>query len=96
MATAEGTESRLLGAGFAEVHCWLEPSPVTPDDPLAYMATITLGAHIQRLDEGDRDEFVANVAARMAPPDGGPITIDYVRLNIDATKPPDGEGTNAT
>jgi trans-aconitate 2-methyltransferase len=82
MATAEETETRLLAAGFDGVHCWLEPAPVTPDDPHLYLKTITLGSHVQRLDESDRADFVANVVGRMSA--SGPVTIDYVRLNIDA------------
>ena len=83
-ATPEETSARLEAAGFVEVNCWLEPNPVVPDDPRSYMETITIGAHVQRLEtQADRDAFMDEVMARMAQP----ITIDYVRLNIDARKP---------
>lgn len=75
------TERRLAAAGFTGVRCWLQPNPVVPDDPLAYLATIPLGAHLDRLPAGSRDAFVRAVAARLPEP----ITIDYVRLNLDAT-----------
>jgi trans-aconitate 2-methyltransferase len=84
MATAEETADRLAAAGFVDVRCWLEPAPQVPDEPLEYLRTINLGAHLDRLDEPDRGEFVTRVAAHL--PD--PITIDYVRLNLDARVPP--------
>jgi trans-aconitate 2-methyltransferase len=81
-AEPEQTERRLRAAGFPEARCWLHPNPIVPDDPLAYLATIPLGAHLDRLPAESRNAFVSAVADRL--PD--PITIDYVRLNIDATR----------
>ncbi len=83
MATAEETASRLESAGFTEVHTWLEPAPQVPDEPAEYLRTVNLGAHLHRLDEPDHDEFVRLVLARLPEP----VTIDYVRLNIDARRP---------
>jgi trans-aconitate 2-methyltransferase len=81
-ATPQDTERRLAAAGFAEARAWLQPRPVTPDDPHAYLAEINLGAHLGRLPEELRSAFVDDVIDRLG---GPPITIDYVRLNIDAT-----------
>lgn len=82
--TAEATAARLEGSGFTDIRCWLEPNPVTPDDPHEYLATIILGAHTDRLPSDDRrSAFVDEVVAEMPKP----VTIDYVRLNIDARKP---------
>lgn len=83
MATAEETSARLSAAGFVEVRCWLEPTPQVPDDPADYLRTVNLGAHLHRLDEPDHAAFVAKVIERL----GEPITVDYVRLNIDAARP---------
>jgi trans-aconitate 2-methyltransferase len=80
-ATPEDTERRLKAAGFAEARAWLTERPVTPDDPHAYLAEINLGAHLQRVPEELRAAFVDDVIERLG---GAPITIDYVRLNIDA------------
>ncbi len=80
-ATPQETERRLHDAGFRDVRCALVPRPVTPEDPRAYLAEIVLGAHLERLPEPLREPFVADVAARL----GERPTIDYVRLNIDAT-----------
>jgi trans-aconitate 2-methyltransferase len=81
-ATPQDTERRLAAAGFAEARAWLQPRPVTPDDPHAYLTEINLGAHLGRLPEALRSGFVDEVIDRLG---GPPITIDYVRLNIDAT-----------
>src|SRR5919112_4387962 len=32
-ASPEDTEARLLAVGFDDVRCWLQPWPVTPEDP---------------------------------------------------------------
>jgi trans-aconitate 2-methyltransferase len=81
-ATPQDTERRLAQAGFAESKAWLQPRPVTPDDPHAYLTEINLGAHLGRLPDELRSPFVDEVIDRLG---GAPITIDYVRLNIDAT-----------
>ncbi|HEX4978548.1 MAG TPA: class I SAM-dependent methyltransferase [Acidimicrobiales bacterium] len=84
--TAEATAERLRASGFTAVECWLEPNPVVPDDPHVYLETIVLGAHVERLPTGRRDEFVTEVVDLL----GTPVTIEYVRLNIDARRPEAG------
>ncbi len=74
-------EASLRTAGFREARCWLTPAPVTPSEPREFMRTVILGAHLDRLPEDLHDPFVAAVHERL----GDPLTIDYVRLNIDAT-----------
>ena len=37
-AGPEETEERLRDAGFTEARAWLEPWPVRPDEPAAYLA----------------------------------------------------------
>jgi trans-aconitate 2-methyltransferase len=80
-ATPEDTERRLKAAGFAETRAGLTERPVTPDDAHAYLTEINLGAHLQRVPEELRAAFVDDVIERLG---RAPITIDYVRLNIDA------------
>jgi trans-aconitate 2-methyltransferase len=82
-AGPDETADLLRAAGFTDVRCWLQPHPITPDEPLEYLATVPLGAHLDRLPEARRRPFVEQVAARL--PD--PVTADYVRLNIDARRP---------
>ncbi len=83
-AGPEETEERLRAAGFAEARCWLEPKPVTPPDPLRFTMTVTLGPHLARLPEEKRRPFAEAVLAQSPEP----LTLDYVRLNIEARVPP--------
>jgi trans-aconitate 2-methyltransferase len=85
-AGPEETEQRLATAGFAEARCWLQPAPLTPEYPLEFLATVTLGPHLARLPVELRDGFTRAVAAEL----GDPVTLDYVRLNIDALRGPNG------
>jgi trans-aconitate 2-methyltransferase len=80
-AAPEETEKRLRAAGFSEARAWLHDVPVTPDDAHAYLTEINLGAHLGRLPEDLRPRFVDAVIERLG---GPPVTIDYVRLNMDA------------
>ena len=48
-----------------------------------YLRTVNLGAHLHRIDEPDHPEFVRRVLERLPEP----VTIDYVRLNMDAVRP---------
>jgi trans-aconitate 2-methyltransferase len=79
----EETAARLAAAGFTDVATWLEPWPVVPDDPGEYLATVTLGAQVQRLPEELRAGFVGEVLEGLE----APVTVDYVRLNLTARRP---------
>ena len=82
--TPEATTNRLAAAGFVDIRCWLteEPTRLEPGEPFeAYLRTVVLGAHLERLAPSERDPFVRDVASRL-----GEATIDYVRLNIDAVR----------
>jgi trans-aconitate 2-methyltransferase len=83
--TPEATTRRLEAAGFVDIDCWLndEPTRLEPGEPfVAFLRTVILGAHLERLPPDQRDAFVDEVASRL--PD---TTIDYVRLNILARRP---------
>jgi len=82
-AAPEPTEERLRNAGFSEARCWLEPKPYTPAEPLRFTMTVTLGPHLARLPEELRRPFAEDVLALCAQP----LTLDYVRLNIEARVP---------
>jgi trans-aconitate 2-methyltransferase len=82
-ATAEDTRERLTRAGFADVDCWLEPRPVTPADPRAFVQTVCLVRHLDPLPEGLRGPFIDRVLARA----GDPLVLEYVRLNMSALHP---------
>ena len=82
-AAPEPTEAKLRAAGFAEASCWLEPKPYTPVDPLRFTMTVTLGPHLARLPVSSRQPFAEAVLELC----GRPLTLDYVRLNIEARVP---------
>jgi trans-aconitate 2-methyltransferase len=79
-AGAEETRAVLLGAGFGEARCWLEPAPVVPEHPREFLRTVILAPHIQHLPEPLREPFLEDVIQHV----GTPVEVDYVRLNIDA------------
>jgi trans-aconitate 2-methyltransferase len=83
-ATPEDTRRRLEAAGFEAVDTWLsdEPTPVAPGAPMReFLRTIVLGTHVEGLDPEAQDAFLDAVAARLPA-----SAIDYVRLNIVATR----------
>lgn len=82
--TPEATTARLEAAGFTDVQAWLQPEPTEfePGEPFeTYLATVVLGAHLDRLPEDERPGFVRAVAERLPGP-----RIDYVRLNVVARR----------
>lgn len=76
------TEKRLRAAGFEDIECWLEAWPVDPDEPRAYLETVCLGPHLERLPGNTHEPFLDAVMARL----GEAPTLDYVRLNIVARR----------
>jgi trans-aconitate 2-methyltransferase len=80
-AGAPETAGRLERAGFEEVDTWLEPYPVTPEDPRAYFTAVCLGPPLEQLPGELRERYVDEVYTRA----GG--TLDYVRLNMNARRP---------
>jgi trans-aconitate 2-methyltransferase len=81
-AAPEETEERLRAAGFATARCWLEPKPVTPDRPLEFTSTVTLGPLLAQLPEDLRRPFAEAILEESEQP----LTLDYVRLNIEASR----------
>jgi trans-aconitate 2-methyltransferase len=81
-ATPHDTERRLRAAGFSHARAWLQERPVTPDDAHGYLRELNLGAHLGRLPDDLHTRFVDDVLEALG---GPPVTIDYVRLNFDAT-----------
>jgi trans-aconitate 2-methyltransferase len=80
-AGPDETEEKLENAGFDDVKTWLQDKPLTPEYPLEFLATVTLGPHLALLAEELRDDFTNAVAAKL----DDPLTLDYVRLNLDGT-----------
>lgn len=83
-AGADETKRRLENAGFTDVEVALDPDPcrLEPGEQLeSYLATIVLGAHLDRLPEEEHEAFVRAVAERLPEP-----VVDYVRLTFSARK----------
>jgi trans-aconitate 2-methyltransferase len=76
------TAARLERAGFGDVACWLEPRPVTPPEPRAFVQTVCLVRHLDPLPDALRDRFIDRVLARA----GQPLVLGYVRLNMAAVR----------
>jgi trans-aconitate 2-methyltransferase len=81
-AGPEETEQRLREAGFAEVSCWLQPKPVTPERPLDFVMTATIGPQLDLLPEELRRPFAEAVLDLSAKP----LVLRYMRLNIEARR----------
>jgi trans-aconitate 2-methyltransferase len=87
-AGPDETAQRLRDAGFVDVSAWLEPRPVVLDDAHAFLRTVVLGSYLERLPEEAHDDFVEAVREELET--DGAVTLDYVRLNMSATRAPDG------
>jgi trans-aconitate 2-methyltransferase len=81
-ASPEETEERLRRAGFDDVRCWLEDKPVQPENPYDFTTTVTMGPHLARLPEQLRRSFAEAVLEL----EDDPLTLNYVRLNIEASR----------
>ncbi|MEV0402167.1 class I SAM-dependent methyltransferase [Actinoallomurus sp. NPDC050550] len=83
-ADAEETRRRLERAGFTDVRVALVPDParLEPGEQFeTYLATVVLGAQLDRLPPSEHREFVHAVAAELAEP-----VVDYVRLEFSARR----------
>ncbi|MDQ3793469.1 MAG: methyltransferase domain-containing protein, partial [Actinomycetota bacterium] len=86
-ADPETTKKRLEAAGFEEVETWLHDEFTefcSVERLTRFLRTAVLKHHLSFLPEAKRDPFAEAVAARLA--EGGPLAVDYVRLNMLATR----------
>lgn len=79
-AAPDETEQRLRDAGFTDVRCWLQPKPVQPERPLAFLSVVTLGPILDQLPPEKRRPFAEAVLEQHE----SPLVLDYVRLNVEA------------
>jgi trans-aconitate 2-methyltransferase len=85
------TTRRLLEAGFTDVDVRLVPDPARlerGEQLEAFLATVMLGAQLRAMPGEDRRPFVHAVAQSLPEP-----VIDYVRLQIRATRAGSGRST---
>jgi trans-aconitate 2-methyltransferase len=81
-ASPAETEERLRRAGFVDVRCWLEDKPVEPENPYEFTTTVTMGPHLSHMPQELHRPFAEAVLAQTPEP----LVLNYVRLNIDATR----------
>lgn len=87
-ADAETTRARLEAAGFEEIETWLQDEVTrfgSRDELARFLKTVVLGRHLERLPEAEHQPFADAVAEKLAAAEEA-FTIDYVRLNILATR----------
>lgn len=82
------TEERLEGTGFRDAEVWLHEEPTrfgSVGELARFLANVVLGGHLERLPEDEGEAFARAVAEEIVAGDGDPL-LDYVRLNIMATR----------
>jgi trans-aconitate 2-methyltransferase len=87
-ADPETTKARLEAAGFEEVETWLHQEPTgfgSVEELARFLKTVVLHRHLERLPAPDREPFAVAVAEKVAAVEYPPV-MDYVRLNILATR----------
>jgi trans-aconitate 2-methyltransferase len=80
----DATAERLERAGFSDVETWLQPWDAEPPEPEDFIRTVCLHPQLEVLPPELHDAFVADVMAAA----GDPLVLDYIRLNINATRRP--------
>ena len=89
-ANAEFLMAHVLGGGWADARADTYDVQVELpdlDEAGAYLRTIILRAHIRHLPESRHDAYTSAVLDEYIERHGPPFTVDYVRLNLWATKP---------
>lgn len=88
-ANVDDTRARLVAAGFTDVNVWLEGEPTpfaTRDAFVTFLRSVVVRHELAALpDDAARDAYLAALAD-LAATDAPPYTLDYVRLNFDATR----------
>ena len=86
-ADPETTRARLAAAGFEAIETWLHDEHTefgSVEELARFLKTVVLRPHLAVLPEAEREPFAAAVAERLA--GRGRLVVDYVRLNMLATK----------
>lgn len=89
-AGPEDTERRLQAAGFVDAKAWLEPAPTRFANAEAFrqfLEAVVLRVHVARLTDPPQRQDFLNELVDEAAADPDPYTLDYVRLNLEASRP---------
>jgi trans-aconitate 2-methyltransferase len=88
-STAEEAARQLMGAGFTDIHAWLEPAPAllaSAEDYRAFIATVNYRAQVAALPPSLQNPFLDRIT-ELAGQQDEPFLLDYWRVNISATRP---------
>jgi trans-aconitate methyltransferase len=83
------TRDRLAAVGFVDVRANLEPAPASfasEGDYREFVTTVIYHPHLARLPDPLKPGFIDEVT-RLASQQVQPFTLDYWRLNMEATRP---------
>jgi len=83
----ETTRARLEAAGFEEIETWLHEESTefgSVGELARFLKTVVLRPHLAALPRAEWDPFAVAVAERIA--EGDTLIVDYVRLNMLATR----------
>lgn len=86
-ASVEETRARLARAGFSSADVSTEPAPTTFDSTEAFrefVAKVVLRDDLSRLPDAATQARYVTSLVEAAGGDDPPLTLDYIRLNIDA------------
>jgi trans-aconitate 2-methyltransferase len=89
-ANAEVTASRLQKAGFVNIETNLEEAPTTlatEADYREFVTTVIYHPHLERLPQASLKQGFIDRVTELAAKEPVPFTLDYWRLNMQATKP---------
>jgi trans-aconitate 2-methyltransferase len=84
----EDSRQQLFQAGFSDVKVWTQEMPEQFPSAQAFsefITTVNLAEHVKFLPEELKKRFVSDVVEEIEQQDP-PLTLDYIRLNIDALK----------
>jgi trans-aconitate 2-methyltransferase len=82
-ASLSDSDVRLRRAGFEIGRLWIEHLDEQPPDPAQFIRASGLNAHLERLPDDRRGEFVQALTGSLP----RPLTLHYVRLNVSARRP---------
>lgn len=89
-ANAEVTAKRLNDAGFVDIDTNLEEAPTTlatEADYREFVTTVIYHPHLERLPDAALKQAFIDRVTELAAKEAVPFTLDYWRLNMQASKP---------
>jgi trans-aconitate methyltransferase len=89
-ATPDHTVLRLDEVGFAHIRAWLTPAPTPFSDRTTYaefVEKVVLRDHLAQLPSAELRRAFVDALTDLAAQDVPPLCLDYVRLDVRATRP---------